>query len=148
MGQQQLLLLVLSLILVVAAVVAGLFMFDENMRKTNADALVSDAINVANQAQAWKIRPAAFGGQPGESRNNPTDFTGFSFQSVALNDPHVTLHGSFSYRSDERGLVIIGSNEKLGTRVTLTVSGITDRDIIAVVSSTDETAAVAESYAE
>ncbi|MEZ4700805.1 MAG: hypothetical protein R2834_10785 [Rhodothermales bacterium] len=144
MGQQQLLLLVLSLVIVALAVVAGLFMFQENMRKSNADALVSDAINVANQAQAWKIRPAAFGGQAGAARDNMADFTGFSFEALTLQDPHVTLNGTFNYRADERGLVIIGTNQSLGTRVTLTVNGISDRDIVAVVSSLVESTSVAE----
>jgi hypothetical protein len=148
MGQQQLLLLVLSIIVVTIAVVAGLFLFRENMRKTNADALVSDAINVANQAQAWKIRPAAFGGQQGEARLNPSNFTGFTFAAVALEDPHVTLHGTFTTRSDDRGLVVIGTNEELGTRVVLTVSGLSDSDIVAVLSSTYETTEATESATE
>lgn len=145
MGQQQLLLLLLSVVVVGLAVVGGLFLFEENVRKTNTDALVSDAIQVANKAQAWKILPAAFGGQTGDARIDAADFTGFTFEALSLQDPYVTAHGSFRFRANEQGLVIIGTNESLGTRVTLTVNGTTDSDIVAVVSSYVETTTVSES---
>ena len=139
MGQQQLLLLVLGIVIVAVAAVAGIFIFEENLKKNNAESLVSDAVNIATAAQAWKIRPPTFGGQSGFSRDDPMDFTGFTFTSIALDSPHTTLNGTFNFTADNRGLVIVGTNEIHGNQVTLTVDGLTEKDIIAVVSSMDET---------
>lgn len=139
MGQQQLLLLVLGIVVVALAITSGFFIFEENIKKSNAEALVSDAINVATAAQAWKVRPPTFGGQPGSPRNNPMDFSGFSFPSISLESPHVTPNGVFTITADSRGLVIVGENTDLRNRVTLTVDGLTEKDIIAVVSTLDET---------
>src|SRR5690606_2317238 len=62
MGQQQLLLLVLGIVIVGLAVVVGIQAFSENQKKANADALVNDAIRIASDAQAWMLKPTAFGG--------------------------------------------------------------------------------------
>ena len=51
MGQQQLLLLVLGIVIVGLAVVVGIQAFSENQKKSNADALVNDAIRIASYAQ-------------------------------------------------------------------------------------------------
>ncbi|MFT5143958.1 MAG: hypothetical protein ACI80V_001707 [Rhodothermales bacterium] len=70
MGQQQLLLLVLGIVIVGLAVVVGIQAFSENQKKANADALVNDAIRISSDAQAWKLKPGAFGG--GASATNWT----------------------------------------------------------------------------
>ena len=138
MGQQQLLLLVLGIVIVALAVVSGLFIFEENLKKSNAEALVSDAVDIAMSAQAWKTRPATFGGQRGFPRNNTMDFTGFTFSSISLEDPHVTPNGIFNYTADSRGLIITGTSDTHGNRITMTVAGLTEKDIIAVVSSLED----------
>ena len=77
MGQQQLLLLVLGIVIVGLAVVVGIQAFSENQKKANADELVNDAIRIASDAQAWKLKPAAFGG--GASASN---WTGLSLSQL------------------------------------------------------------------
>ena len=139
MGQQQLLLLVLGIVVVAVAITSGFFIFEENIKKSNAEALVSDGINIAIAAQAWKVRPPTFGGQTGVPRNNPMDYSGFSLPSISLNSPHITQNGIFTITADSRGLVIVGQNNDLSNRVTLTVNGLTEKDIVAVVSHVDET---------
>ena len=139
MGQQQLLLLVLGIVLVAVAIVASFMIFDENLKKSNAESLVSDGVNIAISAQSWKVRPPTFGGQSGTSRNDPMDYTGFSFNAISIDSPHVTANGEFSFSADSRGLIIIGQNKDLGNQVTLTVDGLTEKDIIAVISNFDET---------
>ncbi|MDX1546508.1 MAG: hypothetical protein R3247_05955 [Rhodothermales bacterium] len=62
MGQQQLLLLVLGIVIVGLAVVVGINAFSENRTKSNADALVTDALRVASDVQAWALKPGQFGG--------------------------------------------------------------------------------------
>ena len=66
MGQQQLLLLVLGIVIVGLAVVVGIQAFGENQRKANSDALVNDGIRIASDAQAWALKPTAFGGGDGD----------------------------------------------------------------------------------
>lgn len=62
MGQQQLLLLVLGIVIVGLAVVVGIQAFGENQKKANADAMVNDVVRIASDAQAFSLKPAAFGG--------------------------------------------------------------------------------------
>ncbi len=62
MGQQQLLLLVLGIVIVGLAVVVGIQAFSENQRKANADAMVTDALRMASDCQAWDLKPGQFGG--------------------------------------------------------------------------------------
>lgn len=69
MGQQQLLLLVLSIVLVGLAVVVGIEAFAENQRKSQIDAMTTESIDIASDAQAWLLKPVAFGG--------PTEGQGF-----------------------------------------------------------------------
>ena len=66
MGQQQLLLLVLGIVIVGLAVVVGIQAFGENQKKANSDALVNDGVRIASDAQAWVLKPKAFGGGAGK----------------------------------------------------------------------------------
>ena len=120
-------------------ILGGVLMFEENLKKSNSDALISDAIDIATAAQAWKVRPGSFGGQKGTARSNEMDYTGFTFDALSLPNPHVTLNGSFTFSADTRGLIIMGISEVHGNKVTMTVDGLTEEDIIVVVSQHDET---------
>ena len=77
MGQQQLLLLVLGIVIVGLAVVVGIQAFGENQKKSNQDALVNDGVRFASDAQAWALKPAAFGGGSGA-------FTGLTWLALPL----------------------------------------------------------------
>ena len=56
MGRQ-----LLGVVIVGLAVVVGIQAFGENQKKANADALVNDGVRIASDAQAWALKPAAFG---------------------------------------------------------------------------------------
>jgi hypothetical protein len=141
MGQQQLLLLVLGIMVVAIAIVVGIFAFQTNLKKANADALVSDAVRIANLAQAWKLKPAALGGQPTDNKISPEDFRGFSLEALALQDPYITLNGTFTVDEADAnlqmGLVIVGENPEFGNTVTVTVDGVHDNDIIVAIATTE-----------
>ncbi len=62
MGQQQLLLLVLGIIIVGLATVYGITMFDLNNTKSNADVMISEALRMASDIQAWAVKPSMVGG--------------------------------------------------------------------------------------
>jgi hypothetical protein len=62
MGQQQLLLLILSAVIVGVAIVMGINMFAENAGQANQDAVLQDVLTIASRAQAWYRRPVQLGG--------------------------------------------------------------------------------------
>lgn len=94
MGQQQLMLVILSVIVVSIAVAIGISMFSDSAVSTNRDALVSDLQNLATRAQQLYHRPASMGGG-GNSfdmlttgsisllTSNPTDANGSFFIETA-----------------------------------------------------------------
>ncbi len=149
MGQQQLLLLVLGIVIVGLAVVVGIQAFGENQKKANSDALVNDAIRIASDAQAWKLKPAAFGGGADTPAN---DFADFSFDQVGYQtgdkdggatagaEDYENLNGIFSITGSTASLIIVGENEANGNRVTVTVTGTGTEDILTEVESYDPTA--------
>jgi len=62
MGQQQLLLLVLSTVIVGLATVAGIQAFSENQAQASQDAIVQRGLDIATDIQAATSKPAQLGG--------------------------------------------------------------------------------------
>ncbi len=62
MGQQQLLLLVLSAIIVGVSIVIGINMFTSSATQANQDAVLQDCMSIAARAQEWYRKPASMGG--------------------------------------------------------------------------------------
>lgn len=62
MGQQQLLLLVLSAIIVGVAIVVGINLFATSAVNANIDAVTNDCATIASRAQEWYRKPAVLGG--------------------------------------------------------------------------------------
>jgi hypothetical protein len=136
MGQQQLLLLVLGIVIVGLAVVVGIQAFGENQKKANADALVNDAIRIASDAQAWKLKPAAFGGGA-----SATNWTGLTFEQLGYEtttdaNTYENLNGEFVMSTQTAdGLTITGQNTSNGNQVIVVVSGTSTAHIETSVSS-------------
>ncbi len=84
MGQQQLLLLVLGIVIVGIAVVAGIQAFSEGKSKSERDAAASDAMRIVSDAQAWRLKPQAFGGGAGK------DLSSYSLKFQDLGYPNAT----------------------------------------------------------
>jgi len=102
MGQQQLLLLILSAIIVGVAIVMGINMFGENAVQANQDAVMQDVLTIAARAQGWYRRPAQLGG-------GGRDFT--SLTLAAINFADSTDNGTYA---------VTGGN---ATQVTVTGTG-------------------------
>ncbi len=122
MGQQQLLLLVLSVVLVGLAVVVGIQAFGENQKKTNLDAMTTEAVRFSTAIQTWKRTPAAFGG--GEAA---TDFTDVSFATLGItpttgsgrNATYTTLNASYRIKPIEvTGPIALLARQQFGVTVT------------------------------
>lgn len=138
MGQQQLLLLVLGIVIVGLAVVVGIQAFGENQKKANADALVNDAIRIASDAQAWKLKPAAFGG--GGNLAGDDNFDGLDFPQLGYevdgSGNYVNLNGVFTMTATTTGVEIVGTNTQAENEVTVNVVGTSPEDITTTVAST------------
>lgn len=142
MGQQQLLLLVLGIVIVGLAVVVGIQAFSENQKQANADQMVNDAIRIASDAQAWKLKPSAFGGGA-----SATDWTGLNYGQLgyttgdqglhpgdeAGDDDYENLNGVYEIDASGEDLVITGNSFDAGgdamNTVVVTVAGTTPADI-------------------
>ena len=136
MGQQQLLLLVLGIVIVGLAVVVGIQAFGENQKKANADALVNDAIRIASDAQAWKLKPAAFGGGAGAAFWTGLTFQQLGYETTANANTYENLNGTFVMSNQTAaGLTITATNTANENQVVVTVSGTTSDDISTTVSN-------------
>ena len=141
MGQQQLLLLVLGIVIVGLAVVVGIQAFGENQKKANADALVNDGVRIASDAQAWVLKPTAFGGGNG-------DFDGVGFGDLGYTmgtngagaSAYGNLNGVFTITPTAGSpgqVVITGCSDNNDNLVTITVTDTTPESIsTSVVTST------------
>ena len=137
MGQQQLILLVLATVIVGVAIVVGIRAFTENSAKSNADAMMQQAVRIANDAQAWKKKPAPFGGQASTQTqavvSAPADFSGATWAALGYNDDgagnYVNLDGSFTIAPTATATTITGTNAQEDNTVVVTLDGMTDTDI-------------------
>jgi len=129
MGQQQLLLLIFSVVLVLLAVVIGMLAFSRNSTQTNRDALISDSVNLATDAQAWMMKSRIYGGG-GNSCFETCDWSAIDLRSMGYqmeeDGAYTNLNGRFYVdgRSRPRNLYIIAENPAYGNRVTLTLRGV------------------------
>ncbi len=138
MGQQQLLLLVLGIVIVGLAVVVGIQAFGENQKKANADAMVNDGVRLASDAQAWALKPTAFGGGNGDFKKGDTA----TFVTLAdlgyATSPYTNLNADTGYTivASGPGILITGDNTSPVNKVQVRVCGTGPEDITTVVNGT------------
>jgi Tfp pilus assembly protein PilE len=80
MGQQQLLLIVLSVIIVGIAVVVGINMFGASAASANLEAVTNDLLNLSARAQQYYVKPTSMGGG-GNDFSGLTDITQLTAKS-------------------------------------------------------------------
>jgi len=107
MGQQQLLLLVLSTVIVGLATVAGIQAFSENQAQSNADALTQQALNYASDLQAHYQKPEQFGGSGSSWPSDLTVLNGVSSTPVDVPSGKVVFNSNTNSCSSISGT---GSN--------------------------------------
>lgn len=138
MGQQQLLLLVLGIVIVGLAVVAGIQAFGENSKKSNSDAMVNDAVRIANDAQAWAMKPTAFGGGNNSFVGIDFERLGYVFTEGENDDPdlYTTVNGEYELSGiGTSTLTITGRNTQHGNQVVVAVTGFSYTNIETTVSN-------------
>ena len=129
MGQQQLLTILLGLVLVVVAVLLGIEAFTENAKKSNADALIKDGMDIALAAQSWMLTPRMLGGGGG-SCDERCNWSLITFDALGYRrgtgGSYENVHGIFFLDGLSRSsnLYVIGMNREYGNRVLLTVRGL------------------------
>jgi len=135
MGQQQLLLLVLGIVIVGLAVVVGIQAFGENQKKANSDALVNDVVRIASDAQAWNLKPTAFGGGAGSFLGVSFDQLGYVATSAGI---YANLNGQFQLSGIAAGTVTISACDTqagFDNTVEGIVTGTTPNDIATTVTT-------------
>ena len=92
MGQQQLLLLVMGIVIVGVAVMAGLFAVQDQLKKNQADNLVSRNLEIASSAVMWKVKRDPYSGGQGSYSGLSTN--GFSelFMEAETDDAYYELN--------------------------------------------------------
>lgn len=141
MGQQQLLLLVLGIVIVGLAVVVGIQAFSENQKKANADALVNDAIRVASDAQAWMLKPTAFGGggNAGDWSTVTLEQLGYSTADAENGDcaagEYGNLNGCFTITATATDITITSTSATNANQVTVVVDGTEPENITTSVNT-------------
>lgn len=97
MGQQQILLLVVSVIIVVLAITIGIEMFATNSKTSNRDSVVSELNNLATLAIQFYKKPASYGGGNASFISwkipETMDSTSNGIYSVASTNLNVTITG-------------------------------------------------------
>ena len=123
MGQQQLLLLVLGIVIVGLAVVVGIQAFGENQKKANSDAITNDVIRIASDAQAWNLKPTAFGGGNGTFTSVTLEKLGYELTAAPVSH-YRNLNGGYVISGvSAAGLTITGCNGSRGNNVSAAVTG-------------------------
>ena len=142
MGQQQLILLVLATVIIGIAIVVGIRAFTENSAKSNADAMVQEGVRMANDMQAWKKKPAPFGGQAAVATAaqvaDPADFTGFTFPLLgyaATLGVYTSLNGTYTISANTATETTFqGVNTTEQNTVLVDACGIADRNIAGAIT--------------
>lgn len=141
MGQQQLILLVLATVIVGIAIVVGIAAFTENSAKANADAMMQDAVRVANDMQAWKKKPAPFGGQAATTTGaavvgTPANFADANWARLGYGGgaTYTNLNGQFQLTVGTASTTIEGRNVLEQNTIQVVVNGVTDQNIAGTIT--------------
>ena len=96
MGQQQLLLLLLSTVIVGLAVVVGIEAFEEGSFRARQDQYTGEAVALAGEVVAWQMKPSIIGGN-----ENSADVSRLSMASIGREETGVE-GGSYFERDGNR----------------------------------------------
>ena len=134
MGQQQLLLIILSVIVLGIAVAVGITMFSDSSINTNRDALVNDLAALASRAHQYYRRSSNLGGGGNSFGGLTADAAGLS----KLTNKSRNENGTYSIVSPGTGsgpsayveLLAVGTEQFAGAAVSARVRVFPDRDSV------------------
>lgn len=116
MGQQQLLLVILSVIIVGIATAVGISLFTSEAIEANKDAIINDINNLASSAYQYRIRPVSMsGGGNSYVASNGTSYT------IPLR-LRSNENGTYSVTVTVNSIVITATSEQnLSNTITITI---------------------------
>ena len=124
MGQQQILILLLSIVIVSIAVYVGIDFFGTMLRQRHIDLLVNHAVHVASEATTWRSKTTPFLGGGGSYSDLDTN----GMEQLLMSE--VRLPGTFQITlADGDDLEVTGvSNDfpEIGVRVVVEETDIVD----------------------
>lgn len=120
MGQQQLLLLVLSTVIVGLATVAGIQAFDEGQTQATQDALTQRALSIGNDIYAATQKPTQLGGVSLSSNSNPKAYAsaaglGNKKNGISAEGAGSTADCDLSYKSSSSTVMVKCASKGEGT---------------------------------
>ena len=115
MGQQQLLLLVLSAIIVGVSIMIGINMFTSSAVQANQDAVLQDCLNIAARAQEWYRKPTVMGG------GGRSFATLINVGILNIKASNVNTSAPFLLSNDGQTLTIVGTGTEGPGPLTVTV---------------------------
>jgi hypothetical protein len=133
MGQQQLLLLVLSAIIVGTSIVVGINMFGASAYSANRESVIEDAATIGARAQEWYRKPTVLGGG-GRTFDLLTDVR------LHLGFPDSTANGTYTIAGSGQSATItaIGQEDGNNDGTNLTVLVTVTPDAISVPNITND----------
>lgn len=105
MGQQQLLLIVLSVIIVGVAIAVGVTQFQSSAVDSNRQAVIADLVNLAAKAQRYYRTPDELGG-------GAQSFNGFALSTLEQSNANGTYVATVTAGGDS--LEIVGTGTEIG----------------------------------
>ena len=134
MGQQQLLLIILSVIVLGIAVAVGITMFSDSSINTNRDALVNDLAALASRAHQYYRRPSYLGGGGNSFAGLTADAAGLSKltnRSTNENGTYsIVIAGTGSGPGATVEILGVGTEQFAGAAVSARVRVFPDRDSV------------------
>lgn len=127
MGQQQLLLLVLSTIIVGVSIVVGIGMFQDSALNSNIDTVTQENVSIASKASEWFNKSVALGGGGGDFTANGT---------VTLQKLGHSTTGSANRDSSEVGIFVLGGVTPNSLTITSTTNEVDDNGDVRQVLTT------------
>lgn len=123
------------------AIVMGIRAFRENATRANADVLVQDVIEIAEDAITWKLSPAQFGGQEnGKCKADPACFQGLNFHKLGYGEKGNPFRyegpdGTFRLVERKDALGIKACNTRNGNKFIVEFRGVNPDSIVLVSSA-------------
>lgn len=125
MGQQQLLLLVLSAVIVGLAIVVGINVFTDSAVKANEDAVRQDIIQISNRLQQYYRTPAALGGGGfafASSLTFPDVGYKYNMDGSDADATYSNANGSYTLSVDGTTVTIAGEGSEASVSLTYTLT--------------------------
>ncbi len=106
------------------------------LKKANSNALVVDALRIASDIQAWKLKPRAFGGGGHQANFESLRFEQLGYQEEETGS-YANLIGVFALIAEGDTAYVVGTNVNFNNKVVVTIRGTRAGDISTSIQNLD-----------